>query len=80
MSASDWFMQRLSDALGVPVDRPAVAESTAMGAAYLAGFHAASTRPPISSAILAIGLLLPRVGTRRPSGKLAGGATRSGGR
>jgi len=40
MSASDWFMQRLSDALGVPVDRPAVTESTAMGAAYLAGFHA----------------------------------------
>ena len=40
MSASNWFMQRLSDALGVPVDRPAVSESTAMGAAYLAGFQA----------------------------------------
>jgi glycerol kinase len=39
MSASDWFVQRLSDALGVPVDRPAVNESTAMGAAYLAGFQ-----------------------------------------
>jgi glycerol kinase len=33
-------MQRLSDALGVPVDRPAVSESTAMGAAYLAGLQA----------------------------------------
>jgi glycerol kinase len=40
MSASNWFMQRLSDALGVPVDRPAVSESTAMGAAYLAGLQA----------------------------------------
>jgi len=40
MSACDWFVQRLSDALGVPVDRPAVNESTAMGAAYLAGLQA----------------------------------------
>jgi glycerol kinase len=37
MVASDWMMQRLSDLLDAPVDRPAVLETTALGAAYLAG-------------------------------------------
>ncbi len=37
MSASDWTMQCLADMLGAPVDRPAYLETTAMGAAYLAG-------------------------------------------
>ncbi|WP_204114952.1 glycerol kinase GlpK [Shimia biformata] len=37
MTASDWTMQFLSDILGAPVDRPAVLESTAIGAAWLAG-------------------------------------------
>jgi glycerol kinase len=40
MSASDWTMQRLSDLLDAPVDRPAVLETTALGAAYLAGLAA----------------------------------------
>lgn len=39
MSASDWAMQFLSDVLGAPVDRPVVAESTAKGAAWLAGMQ-----------------------------------------
>ena len=39
MSASDWAMQFLSDILGAPVDRPVVAESTAKGAAWLAGMQ-----------------------------------------
>jgi glycerol kinase len=30
-------MQFLSDILGAPVDRPVVTETTALGAAYLAG-------------------------------------------
>lgn len=38
MTASDWTMQRLADILGAPVDRPQVLETTALGAAYLAGF------------------------------------------
>ncbi len=38
MTASDWAMQFLSDILGAPVDRPVVTETTALGAAYLAGF------------------------------------------
>jgi glycerol kinase len=37
MVASDWTMQRLADLLGAPVDRPQIAETTALGAAYLAG-------------------------------------------
>ena len=40
MAASDWTMQRLADILDAPVDRPAVLETTALGAAYLAGFEA----------------------------------------
>jgi len=37
MVASDWTMQRLADLLGAPVDKPAILETTALGAAYLAG-------------------------------------------
>jgi len=40
MVASDWTMQRLADLLNAPVDRPAIQETTALGAAYLAGLHA----------------------------------------
>ena len=39
MVASDWTMQRLADILDAPVDRPTVLETTALGAAYLAGLH-----------------------------------------
>ncbi|MBU2957775.1 glycerol kinase GlpK [Paracoccus sp. 1_MG-2023] len=39
MSASDWAMQFLSDILGTQVDRPKVLETTALGAAWLAGRH-----------------------------------------
>lgn len=37
MTASDWTMQAIADQLGAPVDRPVVTETTALGAAYLAG-------------------------------------------
>lgn len=40
MSASGWTMQFLSDILAAPVDRPEVLETTAMGAAWLAGMRA----------------------------------------
>ncbi|MGR3761037.1 glycerol kinase GlpK [Roseobacteraceae bacterium NS-SX3] len=40
MSASDWTMQGLSDLLGAPVDRPMMQETTALGAAWLAGMRA----------------------------------------
>ncbi|SEN10270.1 glycerol kinase [Gemmobacter aquatilis] len=37
MARSDWAMQFLADILGAPVDRPGVTETTALGAAWLAG-------------------------------------------
>ena len=40
MVASDWTMQRLADFIGAPVDRPKGLETTALGAAYLAGLQA----------------------------------------
>ncbi|WP_299861232.1 glycerol kinase GlpK [uncultured Hoeflea sp.] len=40
MVASDWTMQRLADILDAPVDRPMILETTALGAAWLAGQRA----------------------------------------
>ena len=40
LSANDWAMQFLSDMLGAPVDRPQGLETTALGAAWLAGMRA----------------------------------------
>lgn len=40
MVASEWTMQRLADILQSPVDRPIIAETTALGAAWLAGSRA----------------------------------------
>ena len=40
MSANGYAMQFLSDILGAKVDRPRVLESTALGAAWLAGMRA----------------------------------------
>ncbi len=39
MVASDWAMQCLADLLDAPVDRPHSLETTALGAAWLAGAH-----------------------------------------
>lgn len=40
MVANNWVTQHLSDILQLPVDRPEVIETTALGAAYLAGLQA----------------------------------------
>jgi glycerol kinase len=40
MANSDWTMQRLADLTDCTVDRPQISETTALGAAYLAGLHA----------------------------------------
>ncbi|MDE1985264.1 MAG: glycerol kinase GlpK [Alphaproteobacteria bacterium] len=37
MVRNDWFCQRLANLTGLPVERPKVIETTALGAAYLAG-------------------------------------------
>ena len=39
MVASNYTMQFLADILNAPVDRPVVLETTALGAAYLAGLY-----------------------------------------
>lgn len=40
MVASDWTMQFLSDILNADIDRPSILETTALGAAWLAGMRA----------------------------------------
>jgi glycerol kinase len=46
MVASDFTMQFLADILSAPVDRPVVLETTALGAAYLAGLAKGLLPPP----------------------------------
>lgn len=40
MVVNNWLVQCLADVLGVPVERPDINETTALGAAYLAGLQA----------------------------------------
>ncbi len=40
MAVNNWVLRFLADMLGVPVERPAIIETTALGAAYLAGLQA----------------------------------------
>jgi glycerol kinase len=47
MAASDVTMQVLADILDAPVDRPMIMETTALGAAYLAG-RAAGVCPDLA--------------------------------
>ena len=39
MAANDWLCQFLADLLGMPVERPRIIETTALGAACLAALH-----------------------------------------
>ncbi|MCY3672147.1 MAG: glycerol kinase [Alphaproteobacteria bacterium] len=50
MSANDWFAQRLADVAGLAVERPAVTETTAWGAAVLAGLGAGVFSDPREAA------------------------------
>jgi glycerol kinase len=74
MAASDVTMQFLADILAAPVDRPAVMETTAMGAAYLAGF-AAGLCPDLAGLAAswrAARRFLPRMDEARRARKWAG--------
>jgi glycerol kinase len=51
MTASDWLMQRLADILDLPIDRPTIKETTALGAAYLAGFKSGIYPSPTDFAL-----------------------------
>ena len=46
MSANDWFAQTLADIVGLTVERPAVTETTAWGAAVLAGLGVGAFSEP----------------------------------
>ena len=46
MATNDWVMQAVSNQLAAPVDRSVVTETTACGAAYLAGFQAGICAEP----------------------------------
>ena len=48
MAANDWLMQAVADQVQRPVERPAVVETTAWGAARLAGLHA-GIYPPLGT-------------------------------
>jgi glycerol kinase len=52
LAASDFTMQFVADILAAPVDRPAVMETTALGAAYLAGLAAGLCPDPPDFAAL----------------------------
>ncbi len=49
MVASSYTMQFLADILNTPVDRPVILETTARGAAYLAGLYRGIVSPPDQS-------------------------------
>lgn len=40
MVVNNWVMQAMADVLGIPIERPKITETTALGAAYLAGLKA----------------------------------------
>jgi glycerol kinase len=55
MANNDWFLQFQSDVLGRPVVRAAQSESTALGAAFLAGIGGGLTDEAKLRALLAVG-------------------------
>lgn len=74
MTASDYTMQFLADILGAPVDRPQVMETTALGAAYLAGLQTGLLPGPkqFSKRWKRQKRFLPRMSEAVRSGKFAG--------
>jgi glycerol kinase len=74
MVASDWTMQFLADALDAPVQRPTISETTALGAAWLAG-HKAGVWPDADGFARQWKLeraFLPRLGASERVRKYAG--------
>ena len=79
MTATDWTMQRLADMLDAPVDRPMILETTALGAAYLAGLQAGVyPEPGKVRRQLAAGTPLQAGDERGDAGAQAGGLGEGG--
>ncbi len=71
-TANAWLMQFQADVLGVPVVVPAIAETTALGAALLAGVGAGAwTQDHVSSLWRARTSFEPRIGADQRAGLLA---------
>ncbi|MCZ8137392.1 MAG: glycerol kinase GlpK [Porphyrobacter sp.] len=67
MSANNWMAQDLADMLGVPVERPAFVETTALGAAMLAA-SGAGLYPSLDDAAAAMRGQLARFDPAMPAG------------
>jgi len=74
MAANDWFCQFLADILAAPVERPAMLEATAQGAAFLAGLQVGifSNFAAIAAAWGAGARFEPRMGGAERDGLIAG--------
>jgi len=70
MVINDWVMQFLSDILSVRVDRPKVVETTALGAAFMAGLQAGvySSTDEISALWQLEHRFLPEIGEKEGQG------------
>ncbi len=71
---NDFLMQFQADLLGIPLERPAMVESTALGAAILAGIGAGiwERREAVPAAAARVTRFRPRMGVRRRSELLRG--------
>ncbi len=74
MTASDWLMQRLADILNLTIDRPMIKETTAVGAAYLAGLKSGIYPSPADFALARRGdrSFEPGMSAAARSAKIAG--------
>ena len=74
MVANNWFLQFLADLLNLPVERPQVTETTALGAAYLAGVQLGvyESLADISSYWQRDALFTPRIGQKGRNDLLRG--------
>jgi glycerol kinase len=86
MVANEWLLQRLADLVGCAVERPEVAETTALGAAALAGLGAGlySGLPDIAAMWRSTGRFQPEMDEAERNRRYAGwrdavGRVRSGG-
>ncbi|MCY4396369.1 MAG: glycerol kinase GlpK [Rhodospirillaceae bacterium] len=78
MAANDWLMQFVADITGAPVERPAVTETTALGAALLAGVGAGiygSLKEAVAAAWRAERIFTPSMAVDRRKALRAGWRT-----
>ena len=74
MVANNWVMQFLADILNIPLERPEVLETTAKGAAYLAGMRAGvyGSLDEFASSLSVADEFMPKMGDAEREALLAG--------